>query len=137
VDADLPLVALAVITHDGLVLLGRRADGIPPWVFPGGKIEPGESPEDAAVRETLEETGLRVRVTGVIGRRVHPRTGVLIVYVVAEPASVPGAQIGTQSANFAGQEDPELTEVRWVSAEVAGKLMGDMYESVRQFLVAH
>ncbi len=28
-------------------LIGRRRDGTPPWTFPGGKIEPGESPEDA------------------------------------------------------------------------------------------
>jgi 8-oxo-dGTP pyrophosphatase MutT (NUDIX family) len=63
-DAGLPLVALAVVTRDGLVLVGRRADGSPHWVFPGGKIEPGESPEDATVQGVLEETGLRVRATG-------------------------------------------------------------------------
>jgi 8-oxo-dGTP pyrophosphatase MutT (NUDIX family) len=57
-------VALAVVTCRLGVLVGRRRDGNPPWTFPGGKIEPGESPEDAAVHETLDETGLRVRVTG-------------------------------------------------------------------------
>lgn len=68
-------VAVAVVTSHLGVLVGKRRDGDPPWVFPGGELEPGESPEDAAVRETLEETGLRVRATGVIGSRVHPELG--------------------------------------------------------------
>jgi len=78
------------------VLVGKRRDGNPPWTFSGGKIEPGESPEDAAVHETLDETGLRVRVTGVIGSRVHPRTGVPIVYVASVPADDADAAAGRQ-----------------------------------------
>jgi 8-oxo-dGTP diphosphatase len=119
-----PAVAVAiVISHLG-VLVGRRRDGKPPWVFPGGKIEPGESPEEAAVRETLEETGLRVRATRVIGSRVHPVTGVRIVYVAAVPP-------GEADAVAAGDE---LAEVRWVSPAEAEELMPGMYEPVRQFL---
>jgi 8-oxo-dGTP diphosphatase len=64
-----PAVAVAIVTCDRGILVGQRRDGNPPWTFPGGKIEPGESPEGAAVREALEETGLRVRATGVIGSR--------------------------------------------------------------------
>jgi 8-oxo-dGTP diphosphatase len=64
-----PEVAVAIVTSHLGVLVGKRRDGGAPWTFPGGKIEPGESPEDAAVRETLEETELRVRATGVIGGR--------------------------------------------------------------------
>ncbi|GAA1844854.1 8-oxo-dGTP diphosphatase [Agromyces salentinus] len=45
------------------VLLGRKRHGLGEgkWVGPGGKLEPGESPADAAVREVHEETGLSVR----------------------------------------------------------------------------
>ncbi|MGI8449305.1 MAG: NUDIX hydrolase [Streptosporangiaceae bacterium] len=78
-------VAAAVVTSELGVLIGRRIDGIPPWAFIAGKIEPGESPEQAAVREVEEETRLLVRASGVIGQRVHPQTRRSLVYVAAEP----------------------------------------------------
>ncbi len=57
-------VAAAVITRpDGSFLLGRRAPGTfypGYWEFPGGKVEPGETPRDALIRELHEELGLRV-----------------------------------------------------------------------------
>jgi 8-oxo-dGTP diphosphatase len=125
--------AVAVVTSGLGVLVGKRRDDNPPWTFPGGKIEPGESPEDAAVRETLEETGLRVRATGVIGNRIHPRTGVRIVYVAAVLASDAGVRLREALTDSAAAADDELTEVRWVSLAEAGELMGGtVYELVRQ-----
>lgn len=54
----------------GRVLLILRANepGRGLWSLPGGRIEPGESPEAAVVREVLEETGLEVRVDRLIGQ---------------------------------------------------------------------
>jgi 8-oxo-dGTP diphosphatase len=43
------------------VLLIKRRD-VPVWVLPGGGIEKGETPEDAAIREVEEETGLKVKI---------------------------------------------------------------------------
>ena len=60
-------IAIAVVEHDGRFLVGQRPDGVPLaglWEFPGGKIEPGETPAQAAVRECLEETGLVVEAIG-------------------------------------------------------------------------
>jgi 8-oxo-dGTP diphosphatase len=58
------VVACALIDPDGRVLIAQR----PPqkamaglWEFPGGKIEPGESPEDALIRELAEELGIAVK----------------------------------------------------------------------------
>ncbi|HEY2414080.1 MAG TPA: (deoxy)nucleoside triphosphate pyrophosphohydrolase [Pirellulaceae bacterium] len=56
-------VAIAVVEQNGCFLIGQRPEGVPLaalWEFPGGKILPGETAEAAAVRECLEETGVRV-----------------------------------------------------------------------------
>ncbi|MEC9249491.1 MAG: 8-oxo-dGTP diphosphatase MutT [Pseudomonadota bacterium] len=52
------VVACALLDADGRILLTRRPEGKPMaglWEFPGGKIEPGETPEQAAIRELREE----------------------------------------------------------------------------------
>ena len=67
-------IAIAVVEHDGRFLVGRRAaDSVlgGMWEFPGGKIRTGETPEQAAARECLEETGLSIRVAGLHSRIVH------------------------------------------------------------------
>jgi len=63
------LVAGAIVELDGEIVLIRRAiePGYGKWTFPGGFVERGEIAEDAATRETLEETGLEIRTTGIVG----------------------------------------------------------------------
>jgi len=58
-------VRVLVQTEHGVLLLKRPYP--PVWEMPGGEIDPGESPAVAAVRETAEETGLEVRLTGLVG----------------------------------------------------------------------
>lgn len=57
-------VAAAVIHRDGKVLAAQRGYGglAGGWEFPGGKVEPGESPEEALVREVAEELAVTVAV---------------------------------------------------------------------------
>jgi 8-oxo-dGTP diphosphatase len=121
-----PVVAAIVTSAEG-VLVGRRNDRTPPWGFISGEIEPGELPEDAAVREVKEETGLEVRADQVIGERDHPATGRHMIYMAAEPTR------GTEV--FVGDE-AELAEVRWVSLADADELLPGMFGPVREYLEA-
>jgi 8-oxo-dGTP diphosphatase len=63
-------IAVAVVIDEGRVLVGQRdsraenAAGF--HEFPGGKVEPGESPAAAAARETLEEAGIAIRVGAIL-----------------------------------------------------------------------
>ena len=55
------VAAVALIDPDGRVLLAQRPEGKPMaglWEFPGGKLEPGETPEAALIRELEEELGI-------------------------------------------------------------------------------
>lgn len=57
----LHVVAAALVADDGRVLLAQRPEGkalAGTWEFPGGKLEPGESPEAALARELEEELGI-------------------------------------------------------------------------------
>ena len=85
----LVVVAAAVVVRDGQVLLTRRAEGqhlAGLWEFPGGKLEDGESPEEALVRECQEECGIEVAVTEILDVTHHryPEKEVLLLFYRCE-----------------------------------------------------
>ena len=68
-------VTAAVIEKDAQVLIVRKAPGTRhagSWEFPGGKVEPGETPEACLEREILEELGIRVRIAHFLCDSVYP-----------------------------------------------------------------
>jgi 8-oxo-dGTP diphosphatase len=75
-DAPVPMVVVpsvfvAVREEQGRLLLVRRCDS-GAWELPGGRVDVGESAVEAAVRETAEEAGLEVRITGLVGLFSNP-----------------------------------------------------------------
>ena len=60
------------IIKDGKILLTKRED-FEVWCIPGGAVDPGESVAQAAIREALEETGLHVEITRLVGIYSMPR----------------------------------------------------------------
>jgi 8-oxo-dGTP diphosphatase len=83
------LVAAGVLVEGGRVLLTRRPGGTHLaglWEFPGGKVEPGESPEEALVRELQEELAVQVRVGPVLDVTFwrYPNKDVLLLFYEVE-----------------------------------------------------
>ncbi|MFY1669986.1 NUDIX domain-containing protein [Plantactinospora sp. WMMB334] len=87
----------ALVADDrGRILLQRRADS-GNWSLPGGTMELGETLGDAVIRETREETGLNVELTGILGIYTDPRHVIAYAdgevrqeFVVAFTARTPG-----------------------------------------------
>lgn len=120
------LIAVAVLAHQGRVLLIRRAvpAGGLVWTFPSGKVEAGESVEDAATRETLEEAGVVVEPLRVPGERVHPATGRRVAYVVCQWLSGE-AQVASPR---------EVAEVAWVPSSELQRWIPGVFGPVWDYL---
>jgi ADP-ribose pyrophosphatase YjhB (NUDIX family) len=67
-----PAASAVVVDADGRIILQRRRDN-QTWALPGGGMEIGESISACAVRETREETGLDVKITGIVGIYSDPK----------------------------------------------------------------
>ena len=82
VHYDDPKLAVGVVAEwEGQIVLARRnhEPRAGQWSFPSGYVDAGEVPEEAAVREAQEETGLEVRIEGLLG--VYAARGERTVYV--------------------------------------------------------
>jgi len=68
----LSIGAGAVVVHDNRVLLVRNIRGVTKgrYLLPAGRVNPNELPDQAAARETYEETSLRVEIDGLMGVRI-------------------------------------------------------------------
>lgn len=121
-----PATSAVILNAEGRVLLHRRADnGL--WSLPGGAMEIGETVKQCVVREVLEETGLDVRPTGLVG-------------IYSDPAHVIEYEDGEIRQQFsicfrgvpvagALRSSPESTELRWVAVEELDRL--ELQPSIR------
>lgn len=123
-----PGISAAIIVSDGKVLMVRRrvSEGELMWQFPAGQIEDGEAAEEAAVRETVEETGLVVAAVRRIGYlESHPKSGREMFYTACEPI---------QGEARVADED-ELDAVAWVThGEIKEYVPYGLFGPVQEYL---
>ena len=120
-------VVAAILEQDGRILIGRRKpEQSHPlqWEFPGGKVEPGETPEQALTRELEEELGITETAAEEITR-----------YPYAYPGKNPIELIFYRVTSFRGApQNLIFHEMRWEPAATLGGF--DFVEGDRDFLRA-
>lgn len=114
---DIRVAAYAVIIEDDQVLLSHwNENGRSGWSMPGGGIDAGEDPADAAVREIFEETGYHAVLDELIGidshvvpaeARMHPNAGPLHAIRIIYRAHVIGGELTNEM-------DGSSDEAKWV-----------------------
>jgi 8-oxo-dGTP diphosphatase len=138
-----PVARAIVILDDKIALLERHRQGKHYFVFPGGGIDRGETSEQAAIRETLEETGLEIAIERRVAEYIF--RGNLEHFFLARPV---GGQLGTGTGSEITNPSlssgtyhprwvtlPELPGLPVLPAPIAALAAGhpDWPESVRYF----
>jgi ADP-ribose pyrophosphatase YjhB (NUDIX family) len=117
----------AVVFKDGRILLVKEPNEAG-WSVPGGWADVGEAPSETAVRETLEESGYRVKPVRLLAaydrdRRGHPPMPYHVyklVYLCETSDEAPLSEVDTDGARFFGeQEIPELSITRVTRAQIS------------------
>jgi len=111
----------AVIIEDGLVLCAQRGQdqnlaGL--WEFPGGKIEPGESPTAALEREIAEELGCIIEVGDLITTTTHEYEFGIINLTTFYCRLISGTPTTSEHASIRWLRPEELLAIEWAPADV-------------------
>jgi 8-oxo-dGTP pyrophosphatase MutT (NUDIX family) len=131
-NSMVPSANVVVANHFGEILMIRRSDN-GNWALPGGAMDLGESLPDAAVRETSEETGIQVEITGLVGIYTDPRH--VIVYTSNGEARQEFSVVFT-ARPLSGVPTPgdESREIRWIAQSELATLSMDRAMRMR---IAH
>ena len=115
-----------------LLILRAHEPGKGLWSVPGGRIEPGETDQQAVVREVLEETGLQVACGALLGAVERPGLGGAVIDIRDYVAVVTGGALA------AGDD---AADARWVTAteaaelDAGGQLTSGLLEALRSWNV--
>lgn len=118
------LVAGAIFELDGGIVLIQRAiePGYGKWTFPGGFVERGEIAEAAAEREVLEESGLEIEVTGVLGLYSYEdQIPAIVVFEARVTGGEPRALDETLAVRSFPRDEVPWREIAFPSTEHALK----------------
>ncbi|MBI5931174.1 MAG: NUDIX hydrolase [Chloroflexi bacterium] len=114
---DPKVAAIAFIVDANRVLLVKRAENPEKgkWSLPGGFVDAGEDPRQAAIREAFEETGLQVEITHLLEVFFHPASNGNPIVIAFSAQIIGGALCAADDAE----------EVAWFTAETLPELAFD------------
>jgi ADP-ribose pyrophosphatase YjhB (NUDIX family) len=125
----------AVIRDSGerLLLIQRRNEpGAGRWSLPGGRIEPGESDQQAVVREVAEETGLTVTCGPLLGAVERPGRAGAVVDIWDYVAFIDGGEL---AAGDDAADARWVTDAEALALDAAGELTDGLVEALRSWRV--
>ncbi|HZG77311.1 MAG TPA: (deoxy)nucleoside triphosphate pyrophosphohydrolase [Paenibacillus sp.] len=88
------------------------------WEFPGGKLEPGEAPRDALVREIREELGVELEVGALVADHTHAYESIVVRLRTYEARIVRGRPAAKEHERFEWRSAPDLAALHWAPADV-------------------
>jgi 8-oxo-dGTP pyrophosphatase MutT (NUDIX family) len=107
-----PACGVLAADEQGRLLLQRRRD-TGQWALPMGRMELGETPSQCAIRETREETGVQVEVTGLLG--VYSDPGHIVAYGDGEIRQAYEVMLLGRPVEGKPAVNDEASDVRWVA----------------------
>jgi 8-oxo-dGTP diphosphatase len=124
-------LGVSVLVHEdgfGPFVISRRREGDQVWDLPGGTVEPGEAPDAAAVREVLEETGLRVTVGSLLALCMKPEQNELVFVFFAQ---VNGGTLSptAEKSHHAWVYPHDLVNYDLVARHAARLVLGFQYQT--------
>ncbi|MER7364441.1 NUDIX hydrolase [Nonomuraea wenchangensis] len=106
-----PACGTVTVDDAGRILMQRRRD-TGQWALPMGKMEIGETPSQCAVRETEEETGVRVEPVGILG--IYSDPGHVVAYSDGEIRQEYEVMLIARPVGGRPEANDEASDVRWV-----------------------
>lgn len=114
-------VTCAIIERDGKILAAQRSENMGmglKWEFPGGKVEPGERPEDCIARELKEELGIEAKVKQALPSHIHDY-GTKVIELIPFICEIKNGRIECREHKQVLWDKPQnLTGLEWANADV-------------------